>query len=93
MAGTVEVTAPKPPVLVGVSPGNRPTEVQPRARSAADARIVSCFNRVQKAMLVSFRPPADRRIWSAQIGRVGEVVGFGPELQRDLLWEIEVLKD
>jgi len=51
-----------------------------RGRRAAEARIVSRFNWVQMAMFWTLCPPADGRIRSLEVGRVGDVVGLGPEL-------------
>src|SRR5580704_7105780 len=44
-------------------------------------------------MLRTFRPPADARIGRAKVGRVGDVVDLGPELQCHLLVQLEVLED
>src|SRR5258708_24192385 len=64
-----------------------------RGRSTAEVRIVSRFNRVKIAMFRTLRPRADARIWRCKVGRVGDVVGLGPELQSHLLGQLEVLED
>src|SRR5258708_1922791 len=64
-----------------------------RGRSAAEVRIVSRFNWVKVAMFRTLCPPADAGIWSCKVGRVGDVIGLGPELQRHPLGQFEVLKD
>src|SRR5580704_4980262 len=64
-----------------------------RGRSATEVRIVPRFNRVKIAMARTLCPPADGRIWRLEVRRVGNVVGLGPELQRHLLGQLEVLED